>query len=111
QAGDLTAQGLQGAVTLPAMAGSASLREGRLAVTLTNPSVDGSMSARIRLAGGGTVREGRGRGLTHDAMNAANTLDRPNEVAAAALSVAVSGGTASVSIPKQGIAALELLIG
>ena len=64
---------------MPGLSGSASLKDGRLAVTLTNASLDSAVTARIRLTAG-TAGEARASVLTHADMTAHNTFDRPQEV-------------------------------
>jgi alpha-N-arabinofuranosidase len=96
-----------GSATMPGISGSASVNGKTLTVTLTNPSLDAAVTARIRLAAGSIV-EGRGSVLTHPEMTAGDTLDRPNEVTLASFPVNVRGSRAGISIPKHSIVALEL---
>src|SRR3954465_10141610 len=49
---DLNVTALAGPASLPGLSASASLREHRLTVTLTNPSLEASLPLRIRLANG-----------------------------------------------------------
>ncbi len=107
---ELTVPVLEGTAKLPGLSGSASIREKRLTVTLTNPSLDAAVAAWIRLAGGARVTEARGSVLTHENIAAANTFENPHKVEPAKLSVNISGGAAQVTIPKQAVVALELLI-
>jgi alpha-N-arabinofuranosidase len=110
QVPELTVPLLSGSGKLPGLSGSASLRERRLCVTLTNPSLDDAVTASIRLAGGARVIEGRGRVLTHEDMTATNTFERPGEVTLSDLEVGVGGDAARVRVPTQSVVALELLI-
>lgn len=105
---ELTVPLLAGSGRLPGLSGSASIRDRRLAVTLTNPSVDVAVSARIRLGGGGRVTEGRGAVLTHEEMTATNTFDDPDNVTPSGLTVRTSGDAAQLTIPRQAVVALEL---
>jgi alpha-L-arabinofuranosidase len=105
---DLTVPLLEGSGRLPGLSGSASLRDKSLTVTLTNPSLHETVVARIRLAGGARLREGRATVLTHEDMHATNTFAKPNEVGLAALALTVSGDTATVTIPKQAVVAVSL---
>ena len=107
---ELTVPILDGSAKLAGISGSASIRDRRLSVTLTNPSLDGAVTAGIRLAGGGRVAEGRGTVLTHEDMTARNTFDDPDNVTLAELSVQIRGDAAHVTIPKQAVVALELRI-
>ena len=101
---------LAGTAKLAGIHGSASIRDKRLCVTLTNPSLDASVSAAIRLDGGGRVSEGRGRLLTHAEITATNTFDQPDNVTLRDLPVEVQGDAARVVIPKHAVVALELRI-
>jgi alpha-N-arabinofuranosidase len=94
---------------LPALAGSASVQDGRLTITLTNPSLDDAVAARIRVQGA-AVQEARGLVLTHADMRAANTFEKPNEVAPAALPLRPAQGGVEVIIPKQAVAAIDIRI-
>ena len=55
----LTVPTRDGVAKMPALSGSASIREKRMTVTLTNPSVDAPIATRIRVAGGARPVEGR----------------------------------------------------
>jgi alpha-N-arabinofuranosidase len=105
---ELTVPLLEGSGRLPGLSGSASIRDKTLTVTLTNPSLQDGVAARIRLSGGARLREARATVLTHEDMHATNTFERPNEVELAALAVAVSGDTATIDIPKQAVVAVSL---
>jgi alpha-L-arabinofuranosidase len=105
---ELTVPILEGSARLPGLSGSASIRERRLAVTLTNPSLLDAVSAVLRLEGGGRVAEGRASVLTHEDMAATNTFDRPDNVAPAPLAVKTTGDAAQLTIPRRSVVALEL---
>jgi alpha-L-arabinofuranosidase len=105
---ELTIPVQEGAAKIPALTGSASIREKRLTVTLTNPSVDSPVTARIRFAGGARASDGRGAALTHSDMRARNTFQNANEVRPASLPVKISSGSLVVEIPKQAVAAVEI---
>jgi alpha-N-arabinofuranosidase len=100
---------LTGSAKLPGLSGSASIRERRLAVTLTNPSLEAEVPVVIRLEGG-RVTEGRGTVLTHDDMTATNTFDAPDNVKPSPLAVKTSGDAAQVTIPKRSVVALDLAV-
>jgi alpha-N-arabinofuranosidase len=104
---DLTVPAASGSAKMPGLSGSASVREKQLTVTLTNASLDAPVTARMRLADG-SFTEGRGTVLTHEAMTARNTFDRPDEVKPAALNVTVRGSDIQVTIPKQSVVLLAL---
>jgi alpha-N-arabinofuranosidase len=111
QVPELTVPILSGSAKLAAISGSASIRERRLCVTLTNPSLADAVDAVVRLEGGSRVAEGRGTVLTHEDMTATNTFATPDAVKPAALAVRTSGDAAYVTVPKRAVVALELLVG
>jgi alpha-N-arabinofuranosidase len=95
------------AASLPTLSGSASLRDGRLAVSLTNPSLEAGVNVRLRLASG-QVAESRGEMLTHSGMRARNTFSNPAEVKTVPLKVNHRGPLVESVIPRQSVVALEL---
>jgi alpha-L-arabinofuranosidase len=105
---EMTVPLLEGSGRLPGLSGSASIRDKRLTVTLTNPSLQDGVVTRIRVSGGARLGEGRATVLTHPDMRAANTFDKPDEVALAPLPAQVSGDTATITIPKQAVVAVSL---
>jgi alpha-N-arabinofuranosidase len=96
-----------GPATMPGLSGSASIKDKTLTVTITNPSLDSSVSANLRLTSG-NVTEGRGTVLTHEEMNASNNFGRPNEVALSPFPVRVRENRTEISIPPRAIVSLEL---
>jgi alpha-N-arabinofuranosidase len=98
---------LAGQARLPGLSSSASIRGRRLAVTLTNPSLDAALSVRIRFAGGARATEARGLVLTHQDMRATNSFADPNEVKPDAHPVRVAADALEVSLPKQAIILVE----
>jgi alpha-N-arabinofuranosidase len=98
---------LAGQARLPGLSASASIRDRRLAVTLTNPSLDADLSVRIRLAAGVRATEARGLVLTHRDMRATNTFADPDEVKPAAHPVRVVAGSVELSLPKQAVMLVE----
>jgi len=102
---ELTVPLLEGSGRLPALSGSASVRDQSLTVTLTNPSLREPVVARIRLTGGARLREARATLLTHEDMRATNTFEKPDEVVPRALAAPVSGETAAITIPRQAVVA------
>jgi alpha-L-arabinofuranosidase len=104
----LTVPTRDGVAKMPALSGSASIREKRMTVTLTNPSVDAPIATRIRVAGGARPVEGRGTVLTHADMRARNTFDKPDVVRPSQLAIRIDGANVLVDLPKHSVAALEL---
>jgi alpha-N-arabinofuranosidase len=97
----------EGTATMPGLSGSASRKDKTITVTLTNPSLDVKISARLRLAAGSAV-EGRGTILTHEDMTASNTFDHPETVKLAPIPVNLRGSAVEVSLPPRAIVSLEL---
>jgi alpha-N-arabinofuranosidase len=106
----LTVQTQTGTAKIAALTGSASIRDRRVTITLTNPSVEAPVSARLRLAGGARPQEARASVLTHSDMRARNTFERPDEVKLAPLAVRVSGDAVLVELPKHAVAAIDVLV-
>jgi alpha-N-arabinofuranosidase len=104
----LTVPAGDGTARLPALSGSASIREGTLTITLTNPSVDRPVTARIRMTGGRQPVEARGTALTHDDMRGRNTFEDPDAVRPGSLAATVTGNALSVTLPRHSVAALEI---
>ena len=98
-----------GSATMPGLSGSASTKDNVLNVTITNPSLDSSIVAHLRLTSG-NITEGRGTVLTHSEMTAHNSLDSPNEVRLAPVAITVRGNQAEISIPQRAVVSLELKI-
>lgn len=97
---------LEGWGSLAGLAGSASIRERLLTLTLTNPSTEAAVTARIRFSGGIRATEARGTVLSHADPKAANTFAKSVEVIPSPLTVSLSGGTTTVVLPKQSVASL-----
>jgi alpha-N-arabinofuranosidase len=106
----LTVPILDGSAKLAGLSGSASIRDRRLAVALTNPSLDAAVAARVRVEGG-RVMEARGMVLTHAEMTARNTFEEPDKVRLSDLRVEVRGDAARATIPAKAVVALDLLVG
>jgi alpha-N-arabinofuranosidase len=104
---ELTVPAASGTVKMPGISGSASIKNGTLSVSLTNPSHDSPLTARVRFASG-TASEARGIILTHADMTARNTFDRPEEVKLAPFPVTLRGGALETAIPKHSIVLLEV---
>jgi alpha-L-arabinofuranosidase len=100
----LTVPAQEGAAKMAALTGSASIREKRLMVTLTNPSLDSPVTARVRFAGGARASDGRGAALTHSDMRARNTFQNTDEVRLSSLPVKIS----NEGLERVAIACTEL---
>jgi alpha-N-arabinofuranosidase len=97
-----------GTARMPAVIGSASVRDKQATVTLTNPSVDAPVAVRLAFADGASASSARGTVLTHEDMRARNTFEKPDEVKLALMPVQVERGAVSLQLPKQSVAAIEI---
>jgi alpha-N-arabinofuranosidase len=97
-----------GTAKIPALSGSASIRDKRLTLTVTNPSADTAVVTRIVFAGGAQATESRATVLTHDDMRGRNSFDAPAEVQPARLPVTVNGSGLVVTLPKHSVGAIEV---
>jgi alpha-L-arabinofuranosidase len=104
---ELNVPTLTGQARLPGLSASASIRDRRLTVTLTNPSVDTALAVRIRLAGGVRASKARGRILSHPDMRATNTFADPDQVRPAAHPVRVVADALGLSVPKQAVTLIQ----
>jgi alpha-L-arabinofuranosidase len=102
---ELTVPLLEGTGRLPALSSSASLREKTVTLTVTNPSLQDTITARIRVPG---LREVRASVLTHDDMHATNTFAKPDEVGVKTLPVQMSGDAASITVPARAVVAVPI---
>jgi alpha-L-arabinofuranosidase len=100
----------EGTAKMAALSGSASIRDKRVMLTLTNPSLDAPLATRIRCVSTARAVEGRGTVLTHGDMRAKNTFENSGEVKPAPLPVKVSGDSVLVELPKQSVAAIEIQV-
>lgn len=100
--------GPEGPAKMFGLAGSASLKQDRVTVTLVNPSLEIDLPVKIDLRV--AVREARGTVLTHLDMRRANTFDAPDEVVPHALPVSLDGNKVIAHIPRQSVSALQILI-
>ena len=105
---ELQVPSANGTAAMPGLSGSASVNGKAITVTITNPSLDSTVAARIRLTSGSIV-EGRARFLTHTDMTAGNKFDHPEKIKLTPFSVAVPGSKAEVSLPPRAVVSLELI--
>jgi alpha-N-arabinofuranosidase len=99
-----------GVESMPALSGSASVRDNRVAVTLTNPSLENPVATRIRFPQGARPSEARATILTHEDMRAGNTFDEPDTVRPAEMTVRTNRQTVQLNVPKQSVVAVEIRI-
>jgi alpha-N-arabinofuranosidase len=101
---------LAGQGRLPGLSASASMRDRRLAVTMTNPSAESTLKTRLRISGGARQTEARGTVLAHSDMRAGNTFSHPEEVKPSALTSTVVADGIEVVLPKNSVALIECML-
>ncbi|MEM2905130.1 MAG: alpha-L-arabinofuranosidase C-terminal domain-containing protein [Candidatus Bathyarchaeia archaeon] len=89
------------------LAGSASVKDGMLTLTVVNPHVEEPAEATITVLGGETL-EGRGVVLTHKDIHAQNTFENPKEVTPQRTDCAARGSTFTHSFPPASVTRLDL---
>ena len=92
---------------LPALIGSASLKDKCLVLTATNLHATEPMEAEIRLSGA-RIREARQTVLSHTDIHAHNTFQRPAEVMPVASEVSLRGDTPVFTFPPASVVRLDL---
>ena len=104
---DLSVTSLDGPARIPGLSGSASIRDRRLFVTLTNFSLDEAVKVNLSL-GSLRGREARARILTHADHQATNTFARRDSVQPQPFQVRLSGSGASCAIPPKALVSVEI---
>jgi alpha-N-arabinofuranosidase len=92
------------------LAGSASVREKAMTLTLVNPHDSEPVAAAVNLKGG-AARAARRTVLTHAQANAHNTFERPNELVSQSGDVEVSGAAFTLELPPKSIARWDITLG
>jgi alpha-L-arabinofuranosidase len=87
---------------------SASVKDRDVTVTLTNPSVTSDRTVQLKIAGSRKPAEARARVLTHAAMNATNSLGKPEEVRLQALAVQIARDAVAVTLPARSVSAITI---
>jgi alpha-N-arabinofuranosidase len=95
---------------LPAVSGSASVKDKTLFVTLTNSHEGEEASVAVSLLGGAEAAGGTARVLTGE-IHAHNTYEQPGSVKPEPDQVAASGPAFSVSLPPASVVAVEMALG
>jgi len=92
------------------IAGSASVREKTLTLTIVHTHVDEPFEAEISLRGG-SVREARQTVLTHSDIRAHNTFENPKEVVPQSAPLDLSGNRLRVTFAPRSVTRLDLSLG
>jgi alpha-L-arabinofuranosidase len=107
---DLNVPVLAGQARFPGLSASASIRDRRLTVTLTNPSLDSALSLRVRFANGARANEARASVLTHSDMRATNSFSDPEEVKPVTHPVRVIADSLEFTVPTHAVVLVECAI-
>lgn len=89
------------------LAGSASLKEDKLFLTVVNPRVDMPVEAKIMLRGG-EAKSASVSVLTHDDIHAHNTFELPEAVSPKEESLSISGADLHHTFPAASVTALSI---
>lgn len=96
--------------SVPALAGSASLHDKRLVVTVVNTHASEPRRGAI-IVRGATVRSGRGQVLAAEDIHAHNSFDQPHAVQTRDVAVATGGAGVEHEFPPASVTRLELELG
>jgi len=92
---------------IPAISGSASLKDKNLFITITNCHADKSFELSIKILGGINIKNCSGRILSSQELNAKNTFERPDYVFPKDLTLNPERSNIKFSIPPASIVAIE----
>ena len=95
---------------LPVLAGSASLHDRRLVLTVANTHAADPIEAQIHIRGG-SVRGGRGRVLTGPDIHAHNTFAEPRSVEPRDVEVRITSNANTHQFPPASVTLLQLDLG
>lgn len=96
--------------TFPGLAGSASVRDGTLTLTVTNPHMTEPCETEIAVRGG-SVKSVHATTLTAADVHAHNTFDQPDAVKPVEKDVPVTGGSLVYEFPAGSVTRLSLTLG
>ncbi len=92
---------------LPLVAGSASIKDKTLFVTLTNSHATDGIDLTVELLSGAAATGGTSRVLTGE-IHAHNTFDAPEALAPASFDLKLEGKTLTIPLPAASVVALEM---
>ncbi len=94
---------------LPIVAGSASIKERTLFLTLTNSHASEQAMVSVDLLGGAKVDQAHGRSLSGE-IHAHNTFDAPTKIQPEDLDIEIHNDQVCVSLPPACVTAVELTL-
>ena len=95
---------------VPSLAGSASLMDKTMTVTLTNLHASEAIEAAVTIAGGAGAASVRAEVLTARDIHAHNTFDAPHEVEPVSRAVDAVGSDFTVALPPASVVKLSILL-
>jgi alpha-L-arabinofuranosidase len=95
---------------IPFVAGSASLKDHNLFLTMTNNHSKEPCEVNLDLSGGASVTQATGKVLSGK-IHAHNTFDEPEIVKPKPLTIEIRNGRVSMTLPAACVAAVNLVIG
>jgi alpha-N-arabinofuranosidase len=93
--------------SVPALAGSASLHERHLVLTVVNPHASETREATVRVEGS-VIQSGTGRVLMADDIHAHNTFEQPGAVVPRDVPVKVQGSSLTFEFAPASVTRLQL---
>jgi alpha-N-arabinofuranosidase len=96
--------------SVPALAGSASLHDKRLVLTVVNSHASQARETKIQIRGA-TVQSGSGKVLVASDIHAHNSFDQPNSVQPRDVQVKASGANFTHEFPAASVSRIELVLG
>jgi alpha-N-arabinofuranosidase len=99
-----------GNASLFGLAGSASLKDNRLFMTVVNPNADTPMETTISL-GDGRARSASATVLTHGDIHAHNTFESPNTLEPFEVNIPADGAIFNYTFPPASVTAISVLLG
>jgi alpha-N-arabinofuranosidase len=99
-----------GNASLFGLAGSASLKDDRLFITVVNPHADMPIEATLSLCDG-RIKSASASVLTHSDIHAHNTFESPDTLAPIDVSVSADGSIFSYTFPPASVTAISATLG
>lgn len=93
--------------SLPTVAGSASLKDDLLFLTLTNSHASDAVEVVVDLLGGAKIGKAEGQGLSGE-IHALNTFDAPEQIIPHPLAVDCEATQVHLTLPPASVAAVEV---
>ena len=99
-----------GNASLFGLAGSASLKDDRLFITVVNPHADMPIEATLSLCDG-RIKSASASVLTHSDIHAHNTFESPDTLAPIDVSISADGSVFNYTFPSASVTAISAILG